>query len=322
MISARCLCLISLLGTISCAQAELASYTFKRMQAPAPGAVTSGAGSYKIGDPYQVGGVWYYPKVEYDYRETGIASWYGPGFHGRKTANGEIYDQDGLTAAHRTLPLPSMVRVTNLENGRSLVVRVNDRGPFKSGRIIDLSRRAAQLLKFVNTGTAKVEVEVLETESRQVATLALRDEAAAKAPAPAPVVPVKAARLPSNGSHTLGRTALAAPRTDRSESPATPPRIATPIHIVEPRLDGRVSRQPVTESKIYVQAGAFLRRDNAARLSARLSTMGATSISEKKVEDRLFYRVRLGPLDTVDAADSLLNTLLANGYNEVAVVVD
>ncbi|HEX9446391.1 MAG TPA: septal ring lytic transglycosylase RlpA family protein, partial [Dongiaceae bacterium] len=101
---------------------------------------------YKIGKPYQVDGVWYYPKTDMDYDETGIASWYGPGFHGQYTANGEVYDQNGLTAAHKTLPLPSMVRVTNLDNGRSIVVRVNDRGPFVNGRIVDLTRRDAQLL--------------------------------------------------------------------------------------------------------------------------------------------------------------------------------
>ncbi len=96
-----------------------------------------GAGSYKIGKPYQVAGVWYYPKVDYDYDEIGIASWYGHPFHGRYTANGEIFDEDAISAAHTTLPLPSLVRVTNLDNDRALIVRVNDRGPFVAGRIID-----------------------------------------------------------------------------------------------------------------------------------------------------------------------------------------
>ncbi len=107
-------------------------------------------GNYKIGKPYEIAGQWYYPAVDYEYSETGIASWYGPKFHGKQTANGEIFDQHEISAAHRTLPLPSMVRVTNLENGRSLDVRVNDRGPFAHGRIIDMSRRAAQLLGFEN----------------------------------------------------------------------------------------------------------------------------------------------------------------------------
>src|SRR5690606_16715705 len=107
-------------------------------------------------------GVWYYPKEDWEYRETGIASWYGPGFHGRKTANGETYNQMDLTAAHPTLPMPVMVQVTNLENGRSIKVRVNDRGPFANGRIIDLSKRSAQLLGMEQKGTAKVLVEILK----------------------------------------------------------------------------------------------------------------------------------------------------------------
>ena len=104
--------------------------------------------SYKVGDPYKIQGIWYYPAEDYEYEETGIASWYGAQFHGRRTANGGIYDMNALTAAHRTLPMPSYVRVTNLENGRSLILKVNDRGPFARNRIIDISRRGSQLLGF------------------------------------------------------------------------------------------------------------------------------------------------------------------------------
>lgn len=134
----------------------------------------STAGEYKIGKPYEINGVWYYPKEDYRYDETGIASWYGADFHGKRTANGESFDQNELTAAHRTLPMPSLVRVTNLENGRSVVVRVNDRGPFAHGRVIDLSRRGAQLLGFEGNGTAKVRVQLLEIESKAIADAAKR----------------------------------------------------------------------------------------------------------------------------------------------------
>src|SRR5689334_17278595 len=123
--------------------------------------VPPNAGVYKVGQPYQVDNVWYYPHEQPDYDETGIASWYGPTFYGKPTADGELYDGDGLTAAHRTLPLPVNVRVTNLENGKSIVVRVNDRGPFAQGRIIDVSKRAAELLGFYAKGTAKVRVTYL-----------------------------------------------------------------------------------------------------------------------------------------------------------------
>src|ERR1700712_4271205 len=120
--------------------------------------VPPNAGVYKIGKPYQIGDTWYYPREQPDYDETGIASWYGPGFYDRPTANGEIYTAKDLTAAHRTLPLPVNVRVTNLDNGKSIIVRVNDRGPFAKGRIIDLSERAAALLGYKEKGTARVRV--------------------------------------------------------------------------------------------------------------------------------------------------------------------
>jgi rare lipoprotein A len=120
-----------------------------------------GAGHFKVGEPYQVNGEWYYPRLVSHYREIGVASWYGQPFHGRRTANGEIYDMHGMTAAHPTLPLPSFARVTNLANGRSVTVRVNDRGPFAKRRIIDLSRRAAWELGFKDQGTAEVEVVFL-----------------------------------------------------------------------------------------------------------------------------------------------------------------
>ena len=117
---------------------------------------------YKLGDTYMVAGVRYFPRFDPNYNETGIASWYGEPFHGRDTANGERYDMNELTAAHKTMPMPSTARVTNLENGRSLMLRVNDRGPFVAGRIIDISRRGAQLLGFYRKGTAKVRVEFIE----------------------------------------------------------------------------------------------------------------------------------------------------------------
>jgi rare lipoprotein A len=116
---------------------------------------TGGGGAFKVGNPYQISGVWYYPKEDPFYDETGIASWYGEDFHGKATANGERYDMNALTAAHRTLPMPVVVRVTNLENGRSLRLRLNDRGPYARGRIIDVSKRAAQLLGFQENGTAR-----------------------------------------------------------------------------------------------------------------------------------------------------------------------
>lgn len=118
-----------------------------------------GGGRYQVGKPYKIRGKWYRPKEDRNYNRVGKASWYGDAFHGRLTANGEIYDMTHLTAAHPTMPLPSYARVTNLKNGRSLIVRVNDRGPYAHGRIIDLSKRAAQLLDYTKSGVAKVRVQ-------------------------------------------------------------------------------------------------------------------------------------------------------------------
>jgi rare lipoprotein A len=134
---------------------------------------------YKVGSPYMINGVTYHPREDLGYRRTGIASYYGGerrgvDFHGRPTANGEIYDMYGMTAAHPTLPMPSVVNVTNLENGRSLVLRVNDRGPFHDDRLIDVSRLAARELGFEHKGTARVRVEVLPEETRALKEAMLR----------------------------------------------------------------------------------------------------------------------------------------------------
>lgn len=118
-----------------------------------------GGGRDQLGSPYMVAGKWYYPREDKHYSKVGAASWYGDAFHGRLTANGEIYDMTHLTAAHPTMPLPSYARVTNLVNGASIIVRVNDRGPYARGRIIDLSKQAAEMLDYANTGVAKVKVD-------------------------------------------------------------------------------------------------------------------------------------------------------------------
>jgi len=122
------------------------------------GSIPLGGGYAKVGKPYRIGLRWYRPRIDTGYDRTGMASWYGTAFHGKKTANGEYFDMNRLTAAHPTLPLPSFVRVTNLANNRTIVVRINDRGPYARGRIIDLSRETARQLGFEHLGTARVRV--------------------------------------------------------------------------------------------------------------------------------------------------------------------
>lgn len=154
----------------------------------------------KIGKPYVVFGKTYAPADDRGYDATGIASWYGPTFHGLSTANGERYDQDGLTAAHKTLPMPSFVEVANLDNGRVLTVRINDRGPFVDGRIIDLSRKSAQLLGVDRPGTARVRVRRVFPGEAQVAALAPPQPAP---PPPRVEVPVATVAIPGAPAGTV-----------------------------------------------------------------------------------------------------------------------
>ena len=130
--------------------------------------VPKGGGEYKLGSAYLAGGKWYVPVNDQSYDETGIASWYGDFFHGRRTANGEIYDMNALTAAHPTLPMPTYATVTNLANDRTIVVRINDRGPYHDGRIIDLSHKAAELGKYPPAKPGALELEPLEAAGRSI----------------------------------------------------------------------------------------------------------------------------------------------------------
>jgi rare lipoprotein A len=190
-------------------------------------AVPKGGGTYRVGKPYTVAGRTYVPEENIHYRAEGLASWYGDSFHGRLTANGEVFDMTSLTAAHPTLPMPSYVRVTNLQNGKSLVVRVNDRGPYHGNRIIDLSNTAARLLEFRNNGVARVRVEYvgrapLEGSDDRVLMATLRSGEPAPAPSTvriasaAPFVPeIRSSHsalrgdipVPSERPYSLGATA-------------------------------------------------------------------------------------------------------------------
>nr|WP_321307499.1 septal ring lytic transglycosylase RlpA family protein [uncultured Sphaerochaeta sp.] len=170
--------------------------------------VPKGGGRAMVGKPYQVAGRWYTPRVDPNYDRTGKASWYGSAFHGRLTANGEIFDQNAITAAHPTLPLPSYVRVTNLQNHRSLLVRVNDRGPFVADRIIDLSRRSADMLGFGKKGVVDVRVKYvgpapLEGDDTRVLLASLDGPGATAYPSPSPVTTV-AYSTPTEAPATSG----------------------------------------------------------------------------------------------------------------------
>ena len=276
-----------------------------------------GAGNYKVGTPYQISGVWYYPKEDPFYDETGIASWYGPDFDGKATANGERYDMNALTAAHRTLPMPTVVRVTNLENGRSIRLRVNDRGPYARGRIIDVSRRAAQMLGFHANGTARVRVQF---EGRAVVGASPPqddDEIASSAPS------IRAAPVNSVSSSELAPPPGAA--TAAARPAATPVNVATPTMapVADEAVDGVVTTVQVPAStQIWVQVGAFLTRGNADRLAQRLVYAGGARVTQAVANGKPVYRVRFGPYANVEQADSMLNTVIDKGHNGAHIVVE
>lgn len=232
-------------------------------------------GAYKK-NPYTVFGKTYYPKNESTgYKETGMASWYGTKFHGKSTANGEMYDLYGMTAAHKTLPLPSYVKVTNLQNGRSVVVRVNDRGPFHSNRIIDLSFAAAKKLGYADAGTARVKVE--SVDPKRPVTAQKTAVAKAKPAVAKPVTPVK-----------------------------------EPIDQYQPPADQHATADNTVLAKgLYLQAAAFANPDAAELYRQRLMKIinAPVFISSIAQGDQQFYRVRLGPLPNQQEIAKIQNTL-------------
>ena len=323
---------LAVLALTACAETEFGANMVKQI-----GNDTRSQGGYKVGKPYLIDGQEYYPQENFEYSEVGIASWYGPGFHAKQTANGERYDQNELTAAHRTLQMPSLVRVTNLDNGRSVVLRVNDRGPYSKGRIIDVSSRAADLLAFKGKGTAKVRVETLPAESRRIAEDAragkdTRGYEIALNGNPRPAQPNQPVTLYPSQTAVSVQTA-SAPDTMGAATvasveavPLDPSRLQpVPGHITP---DGRFMPNPVVThsapvaTSTFVQAGAFSDSANAERLSQQLSSFGTARVYPANVAGRSFYRVRVGPFQNVAEADAALGQILSKGINNAMIVIE
>ncbi|MBI3445953.1 MAG: septal ring lytic transglycosylase RlpA family protein, partial [Magnetospirillum sp.] len=236
------------------------------------------------------------------------------------TANGEVFDQNAVSAAHKTLQMPSIARVTNLENGRSIIVRINDRGPFVNGRILDLSRRSAQLLGMEGKGTARVRVQVLGDESRALAGK-LKPDTSGSEPKVAQAAPrgsVAAESLPpppgakSQGGDNVSIASSAAP-TQRGMT----------VEAVEREIAAQeVKSVPVHATSLYVQAGSFSRHDYANRMAAKLSPVGKAQVQQVTIQGKPLFRVRLGPLASVEDADRLLDRVVASGAGDARVVVD
>ncbi len=287
-------------------------------QAATPQVKVPPTGIYKVGNPYQQDGVWYYPQEEPDYDETGVASWYGAEFHGRRTANGEIFHAGSLTAAHRTLPMPVNVRVTNLSNGRSLMLRVNDRGPFSRGRIIDVSDRAAELLGFKNQGTARVRVTYMGRAPLGGSGGDFGDDTP---PEIARAVPAAPAAKVDMAALDIVPGAVAAPVQSNELPSLRPASPAAPAPSEE--VTGQLTQFEVPKvTHLYVQAGAFSSYDNAVRMRTRLGSAGGVRIAPLTRGGQTLHRVRLGPYDDLSSADAALARVISLGINDAKIVVD
>ena len=316
------------------------------------GSTSSENGVYKIGNPYQVMGTWYYPQEDYDYSEVGMASWYGPDFHNGITANGEIYDMHLMTAAHRTLPLPSIVRVTNLENGRSVVLRVNDRGPFVNNRIIDVSKLAAERLGFYEKGTTRVRVDILADESKELKEAMLAGDIMAQTAytsegkTPRKKQPVRSMTAPKrpvgvyadNGEEeqenmpirSITNTPVIV--SDEMDDAAANPEekiVSSPLltssssplsgSADKALADGEAAAGS-SGSGLYVQVGAFSSRLNAEKFADSIAKYGNTKITATKINGTDIYRVRMGVFASGKDALETLDKMRALGYNDARIV--
>jgi rare lipoprotein A len=273
---------------------------------------------YKIGNPYQIGGVWYYPREEPDYDQTGIASWYGSDFHGKLTANGEVFDRTIISAAHPTLPMPVNARVTNLDNGRSIVVRINDRGPFVRGRIIDVSEQAAALLGFKERGLARVRVSFISrADLHGLGPAPISEYTPPEVATAVPAAPVS--RIETGSLAPVAGAMVAPPRTVAA---LPKPVEQAPIFVQQQIPDGKVTEVPVPPlTAMYVQAGAFSTPNPAGVVASKLNSLGAKVFRATK-DGQQIYRVRIGPLQTIEQADEMLLRVQELGHNDVQIVVE
>jgi len=279
--------------------------------------VPKGGGVYQIGKPYQVAGVWYTPREEPGYDRVGSASWYGELFQGRRMANGEIYDMDRLSAAHPTLPLPVYARVTNLNNGRTIVVRLNDRGPYANDRIIDLSRRSAELLGFRNHGTATVRVKYLgraplngdDSYERKYLASQSWVHFAAKGKS----TELTASSLPEKG-------ALPAENPENLALPwraVAPQGAMGPADPAPPQTTGSIARsakKAALATGLLIQAGSFKSKGNADRARNVLSAIAPVDVTQIAVGGEIYFRVRVGPFAAASEAEAALVKVTAAGY--------
>lgn len=309
--------------------------------APRHGGGGGGAPHYKIGQPYKVNGRWYHPAHQPNYNEVGVASWYGRDFHGRKTANGEIYDMNAMTAAHTTLPLPSLVEVENLENRRRIVVRVNDRGPFAHNRVIDLSRAAARRLGFEQDGLARVRVRYLGpaplpgdgSNRSQIVAQARAIRPPAHRQSAAPVSRTRNFEPPVAAPSQSAERAVITPDFSNTEAPSRiiieqPTSIATSTATLPETISDTapVSSAPAAsgeglETLYVIQVAALSSLGNIDMVRADLGDVGPLRIARfDSADGRSLYRVTMGPYTMREDAIGRLEAVREAGYDDAALV--
>lgn len=309
-----------------CAEVQVFSHLFKK----AGEGECQTVGANKIGNPYIVDGLRYEPmNSSVGYSEKGIASWYGNDFHGKATANGECYNMYAFTAAHKTLPLPTIVRVTNLENNRSIVVKVNDRGPFVRGRVLDLSYAAAQSLDIARTGTAPVLVEAIggpfhKTDNGWFTAAAEPKRNAHDIPAETlPTVVPQTAQEEDLAPQVLPTQAQAKAEVARERKLGVPaPKTTLPK---PPAYENRMftDTTPLTHTRVYVQVGAYAEEARAAEQKVQLAKLYKTAhTSPVESGGKQLLRVRAGPFRSVADAEAALEKVVQAGFNTAQIKVE
>lgn len=305
---------------------------------------------FKIGSPYSAEGVQYTPKIMPAYKEEGLASWYGDDFHSKLTANGELFDKTRMTGAHKTLPLPSIVDVTNLENGKKVKIRINDRGPFVKGRIVDVSEKAAKELGFFGQGSAKVMVE-LDREasikaldsipvSREIRELIVNQYASQSSKESAEVVkptlqksegstsspeeiqqPAQPAQVTST---TITNTPSSQPSqplaAEQNQKPKSL-RIAEALGKTTATVTQPATTQTpaATPGERFVQIGSFKNKTEAESVVAKLTDFSNSRIEEAVVNGQTYYRVKIGGYVSGTETESALASLKAKGFKDAFI---
>ncbi len=279
---------------------EVAANLGKKYLIPKEERIITAKPIYKIGNKYNVKGKFYFPKKDLSYNKTGIASWYGPKFHGKLTANGEIYNQYALTAAHKTLPLPSAVKVTNLQNNKSIILRINDRGPFVNDRIIDLSSKAADILDLKKNGTGLVRVTILKDKS-------LLLEKLAKNGSFPEIIDLPKAELPIVN---IPQTTIVKIDGANKKYKSVKKRIKYNLNNLK------------KEYKIFIQLASFNSSKNAKIMKEKVSYIEKVKIYKKLIGNKTFYQVKAGPFESVKKVDELHSLLLQKGMQGAKIIIE